>query len=201
MTQVDFYYSLGSRYSYLAATQIDALEEETGCRVVWQPLNGVTLAMRRGPNPFEGTPISIQYEWSYREEDAQRWAALYGVPYVEPHGRVAYDSQEIALASVAAQRLGHVRAYSEALFSAIFVEPDLDRIDRAECIRRAEGCGIAAARFEAELDSAETAAALSAAVEKAYTLGVPGIPTFVVDHQLFWGNDRLILLRHYLNSR
>jgi 2-hydroxychromene-2-carboxylate isomerase len=30
--QVDFFYGLGSRYSYLAATQIARLETETGCR-------------------------------------------------------------------------------------------------------------------------------------------------------------------------
>lgn len=36
---VDFYYSIGSRYSYLASTQIAALEKETGCRVAWYPVN------------------------------------------------------------------------------------------------------------------------------------------------------------------
>jgi len=30
---VDFYYAIGSRYSYLASTQIARLERETGCRV------------------------------------------------------------------------------------------------------------------------------------------------------------------------
>jgi non-heme chloroperoxidase len=30
---VDFYYSIGSRYSYLAATQIAALKSTTGCHV------------------------------------------------------------------------------------------------------------------------------------------------------------------------
>ena len=76
MTTVDFYYSIGSRYSYLASSQIAALERETGCRVVWHPLNSTTLISRRGANPFEGPPVSGQYDWSYRERDAKRWAAL-----------------------------------------------------------------------------------------------------------------------------
>jgi 2-hydroxychromene-2-carboxylate isomerase len=36
--EVDFYYGLGSRYSYLASTQIARLERDTGARVRWRPL-------------------------------------------------------------------------------------------------------------------------------------------------------------------
>jgi 2-hydroxychromene-2-carboxylate isomerase len=28
-----------------------------------------------------------------------------------------------------------------------------------------------------------------------------GVPTFVVDGELFWGNDRLVLLEHYLAAK
>lgn len=66
MRTVDFYYSIGSRYSYLAATQLIALEQETGCHIQWHPINSVRLIAQRGINPFQGEPISGQYEWSYR---------------------------------------------------------------------------------------------------------------------------------------
>lgn len=61
---VDFYYSIGSRYSYLASTQIAALEKETGCRVAWYPVNSLRLIDQRGVSPFKGEPVSGQYEWS-----------------------------------------------------------------------------------------------------------------------------------------
>jgi 2-hydroxychromene-2-carboxylate isomerase len=35
--KVNFYYSMGSRYSYLASTQIATLERETSCCVEWNP--------------------------------------------------------------------------------------------------------------------------------------------------------------------
>jgi 2-hydroxychromene-2-carboxylate isomerase len=79
---IDFYYSIGSRYSYLASTQIDALEKATGYRVEWHPVNSVRLLAQRESSPFEGKPVSGQYEWTYRELDAKRWAKLYGVPYL-----------------------------------------------------------------------------------------------------------------------
>jgi len=44
---IDFYYAIGSRYSYLAASQIDSLEKDTGCQVRWYPVNSRTLIQSR----------------------------------------------------------------------------------------------------------------------------------------------------------
>jgi 2-hydroxychromene-2-carboxylate isomerase len=35
---VEFFYGIASRYSYLAATRIAALEAETGCTAKWRPI-------------------------------------------------------------------------------------------------------------------------------------------------------------------
>ena len=95
IAKIDFYYSIGSRYSYLASTQIEALQQETGCQIDWYPINSIRLISRRENSPFAGKPAG-QYEWTYRELDAQRWAKLYGVPYIEPRGRVEFDSELLA---------------------------------------------------------------------------------------------------------
>src|SRR5215468_8074527 len=198
MNTVDFYYSIGSRYSYLAATQIDILERDTGCRVEWHPLNSITLMSLRDRNPFDGPPLSGQYDWGYRERDAGRWAAFYGVRFIEPRGRVDFDSQLLALAAAAAKRLGRVREYSRELFAAMFADSAVARIDREECTRRARRCAIPEAQFQVELDSLETAETLASELEEAHRRGVFGVPTFMVGAELFWGNDRLCLLRHHL---
>ena len=196
---VHFYYSIGSRYSYLASSRIAALAQEFECRVEWHPLNSVALIARRERDPFEGAPVSGQYDWSYRERDAARWAALYGVPFLEPRGRVEFDPELVALAAVAGKRLGQVESYSRTLFSAVFAEPAVTRVDRAECIRRAQACSIPPSRFAAELDDPATARALSTTIDATHKMGAFGVPTFVVGDEMFWGNDRLVLLRHYLS--
>ncbi|MGH7859961.1 MAG: 2-hydroxychromene-2-carboxylate isomerase [Candidatus Binatia bacterium] len=197
MATVDFYYSIGSRYSYLASTQITALERDTGCRVQWHPLDSTALIARRGRSPFTGPPISGQYKWPYRELDAKRWAALYGAPFDEPRGRVEFDPQTLALAATAAKRLGQVAPYSRQLFAAVFVDP-VTCVDLSECARRAEACGIAVERFRAAMESSAAQEELEATVERALGAGVFGVPTFLVEGELFWGNDRLVLLRHRL---
>jgi 2-hydroxychromene-2-carboxylate isomerase len=196
MDNIDFYYSIGSRYSYLASTQIDALQATTGCQIEWYPINSVRLISQLENNPFAGQPLG-QYAWTYRELDAQRWAKLYGVPYLEPRGRVQFDSDLLALACIAAKRFGKVAEYSRLLFAAMF-QDSLAKIDDRECICRAELCGIDPVDFQIALTEIETANQLNTNLDRAIHAGVFGVPTFIANGELFWGNDRLILLRHYL---
>lgn len=198
--RVDFYYSIGSRYAYLASSRLAALADETGCSVEWRPLNSVRLLARRGASPFQGSPVSGQYEWPYRERDAARWASLYGVPFVEPRGRVEFDPELLALACTAAKRLDAVERYSHQLFAAMF-DGSLAQIGESECLRRAEACGLEAADLERELHSAETRRQLETETDSALASGVFGVPTFVAHGELFFGNDRLPLLRHHLMQR
>src|SRR5258708_37699684 len=98
---VDFYLGLGSRYSYLAASQIDRIEAAYGCRFVWKPIASGALMDRRGGNPFRGGPVSGQYDWGYREYDAKCWASFYGIPFREPV-EFRVDPAVLALACLAA---------------------------------------------------------------------------------------------------
>ena len=48
---IDFYLGLGSRYSYLAASQLDRIEAKYDCRFAWKPIASGALMDRRGGNP------------------------------------------------------------------------------------------------------------------------------------------------------
>ena len=79
MTRVDFIYGLGSRYSYLASTQVERVARETGCLFSWQPVSSHALLSQRPDNPFSAG-AGGQYDWGYRKRDAEAWAHYYGVP-------------------------------------------------------------------------------------------------------------------------
>jgi 2-hydroxychromene-2-carboxylate isomerase len=197
--RLQFFYSIASRYSYLASTQVDRLRNDTGIDIDWQPLTTGGLMKARGPNPFDGSAVSGQYEWAYREADAKRWAAMYGAPYREPRGRIQYDPELIALAANAGVLLHVAEALSRELFAALFVD-DLHLIDEAECVRRAARCGIPDDVFIETLRAVGTADVLAQRIQHARSLGVFGLPSFVVGDTVFWGNDRLPLLKHHLDT-
>ncbi len=194
---VDFYYGLGSRYSYLASSQLDRIATETGCRFEWHPLKSGALQKLRGGSPFHGAPVSGQYEWPYRQRDAEAWAAYYGVPYREPVD-FRVDPAYLAVAASAAKRLGAVEAYSKRLFQAIFVEGRV--VAETDMTGFAAEVGLDAAAFRAQLDDPATAALHEAALQAAHRRGAFGVPTFFLGAQMFWGNDRLVLLEHAIKK-
>ena len=197
---VDFYFGVGSRYSYLAATQLRALEAETGVRFNWLAVDSTRLIAARGHNPFAVPNGAGQYDWNYRQRDAEAWADFYGVPFREPRGRLALDPDLLSLACTAARRLGAAEAYAQLLFQAVFAE-DLPAIDRALCVERAEEAGLGRDAFTVALDDSGTTVERERVMHEAEQRGAFGVPTFVVGDRIFWGNDRLVLLRKRLSDR
>lgn len=197
MTVVDFYLGLGSRYSYLAASQVDRFEAQYGCRFAWKPIASGALIDRRGDNPFRRDDGVGQYDRSYREYDAKAWAAHYGIPFREP-APFEVDASVPAIACLAAERQGALVACCRALFAMIFAEGAT--IDAAVIGALPARLDLDAAAFRRDLDSPETRARHDALIDEAAARGAFGVPTFFLDGRMFWGNDRLPLLEAALGG-
>lgn len=197
MTVVDFYLGLGSRYSYLAASQVDRLEAQHGCRFAWKPIASGALIDRRGDNPFRREDGVGQYDPAYREYDATAWAAHYGIPFREP-APFEVEASVPARACLAAERQGALVACCRVLFAMIFAEGVT--IDAAVIDALPPRLGLDQAAFRRDLDSPETRARHQALVEEAGRRGAFGVPTFFLGGRMFWGNDRLPLLEAALRG-
>jgi 2-hydroxychromene-2-carboxylate isomerase len=195
---VDFYLGLGSRYSYLAASQIDCLESQYGCRFVWKPIASGALIDRRGANPFRRQDgVGGPYDWAYREYDAKGWAAHYGLPFREP-AAFKVDADVPARACLAAERQGALVACCRALFTMIFAEGVA--IDEAAIAALPARLGLDTTAFRRDLDSSQTRARHEDLIDEAHARGAFGVPTFFLDGRMFWGNDRLPLLEAALRG-
>jgi 2-hydroxychromene-2-carboxylate isomerase len=192
---VEFFYGIASRYSYLAATRIAALEAETGCTAKWRPICSADLIVANGADPFDGGEVSGQYGWPYRRHDAENWAEYYGVPYLEPNFD-DYDPRELARACGVADRQGAAAPFSHGLFRAVFV--DGDKIDRVRLVAIAEAAKLDTGAFNRALDDPTIDDDMAATVAEAHQRGAFGVPAFFVGEHMFWGNDRMVLLRHFL---
>jgi 2-hydroxychromene-2-carboxylate isomerase len=188
---VDFYLGLGSRYSYLAASQVERIEAAHDCRFVWKPIASGALMDRRGGNPFRGTATSGQYDWGYREYDAKCWAKYYGIPFREP---VAFrvDPDILALACLAADRQDALVPCCRLLQRLIFVEGMA--IDDDAIASLPERLGLDAKAFRHDLAAPQTRSRHDSLLDEAIGRGAFGVPTFFLEKQMFWGNDRLVLL-------
>ncbi len=193
---IEFFFSPGSRYSYLAASQIARLEAETGCRVDWRPVNGGDIRKLRGVDPFDGVTVSGQYDWSYRQRDARLWAEYYGIPFRE-HPTQHFDFRLLSRAAMVAKRLGNGAEYGWRICEAVFGTNNWP-IDEAVCVELAVASGLAAEPFRSKLSDPEIERSLASTAEDAFSRGAFGVPTFFVGAEMFWGNDRLAILKHHL---
>jgi 2-hydroxychromene-2-carboxylate isomerase len=193
---IDFVFGIRSRYSYLAATQIERLERETGAAVRWRCVGSAELMAAAGYRPFEGEPSSGQYDWGYRRRDAEAWAEFYGVPYREPANPMA-DARRSTLACVAAERMGAAAEFARRLFALYFVA-GRDPLDAAGLAEEAAACGFDRRRFEQALADPATERQHAATIEEARAAGAFGVPSFILGGRVFWGNDRIPLLRQHV---
>lgn len=193
---VEFFFSPGSRYCYLAGSQLPRISARTQCGFDWRPVRGEDIRRLRGRDPFRGEPISGQYDWAYRQRDAEMWAAYYGIRFREPPSH-EFDFDLLARAAAAAHRLGASPSYGWALCSAVY-DSEGWPIDREVCVALAAELDIPRARFDRALDDSATRDLLSENAREAHARGAFGVPTFFLGDRMYWGNDRLVLLEHSL---
>lgn len=196
---VPFYFGLGSRYSYLASTQLDRLEHELDCTFEWLPFASEALFSRanNGRNPFREEPSSGQYNWTFRERDAKAWADYYGVPFLEPVS-FRLDPADMAKACWFADRYGLLKPLARLIMNAIFVKSKV--IDRP--LLAAMGCdlGLNDSELIDALDLPELEEKHEQVLQRALSDDAFGVPTFIVGDNLFWGNDRLPLVAHAIRN-
>ena len=83
------------------------------------------------------------------------------------------------------------------LFDAVFGAGAAPKTD-AKLARIADSSGLEGQNLLRLIDDAETQRRHDQNIADALAAGVFGVPSFVVEDELFWGNDRLVLLRHHL---
>jgi len=110
--------------------------------------------------------------------------------------RKIYDPTLAFLGMLYAKRLGLLRQYQDMLLSKFWThEAEVDRAENVESALIAAGATADGFRTFA---TGEQAQELYRIYEEADAQGVFGVPTFVFRAELFWGEDRIGLLRERL---
>jgi 2-hydroxychromene-2-carboxylate isomerase len=179
----DFFYDLGSPYSYLASTQLAGIEERTGSRALLVP---ITLG---GLRKATGHQIPPPQQLKYMSEDIGRWAAEYGVKMQIPKAFPVSTIQGLR-ACIAADRGGKGAQAMHALFRVYWALGE-DVSDPAVIERALTQAGLDGKALVAATSSQEIKDTLRRNTDLALSRGVFGVPTLFVGERSFWGNDRL----------
>jgi len=187
---VEFFFDIGSPYSYLASTQIEQLDQEPGASVEWRPflLGGVFK------ETGNAAPANVPPKAQYMLTDLRRWADTYDIPFQMPEN-FPLNTLPTQRALVAVKkRGGAVPPLARALFRGYWVG-GRDVSDPSVIAQMCERVDEPGDDILEALDDDDIKAELRKVTNEAVERGAFGAPTFFVDDKMFWGNDRLTFVR------
>ena len=187
MSDINFYFSIGSTYTYLSVTRILDVEKKHNVKFNWMPFSVRAIMKEMNNIPFpKDKKNKVDYMW----RDIERRAEGYGFFAKTP---VPYPLSEFDLANKLAilglkegwgvdyVRLTYKRWFQEGKEPA--TEPNISEIcnelniDKGQVISKAN-----AEDVEKEY---------LANTESARNNKVFGSPSFIVNGEIFWGDDRM----------
>lgn len=187
-TAVRIFFNFRSPYCYLASHTLFARLGAFDVDIQWRSLGG-----------WDGrsAPERAKVKVPLTRQDVARWCRRMQVPFNPPP--ISTDPTPAALVAFAAEAAGLLPRYVERVMWREWAEgQDIGLVEVLEGVARDIGLGADAVR--GALDDFTHLARLQENWQEAESLGVIGVPTFVVGDQIFWGNDRLDFLEEHLTE-
>ncbi|HPE72615.1 MAG TPA: 2-hydroxychromene-2-carboxylate isomerase [Candidatus Competibacter sp.] len=184
---MQFWFEFASTYSYPAALRVEALARQHGVPLKWNAFLLGPLFQAQGWNdsPFNLFPVQGRYMW----RDLERICGDLALPFRRPS---QFPRHSVLAARVACRFADEpwLPAFVRAVFQANFAD-DQDISQPAVLERCLAPLDLPGNTVLEEAQSPASKAALRAQTEQAVALGIFGAPSFIVDNELFWGNDPL----------
>jgi 2-hydroxychromene-2-carboxylate isomerase len=196
MKTIDYYYSTRSIYAYFGAQRIVDLARRFGRRLIHRPVDLSRVVPAAGSLPFDKRSAAHKAYQFGRE--IERWSEYLGIPALVDPVHHFGDRTLSAGVILAAQAAGADvdRLHVDMLTALWRDDRDLSSVEVMASLVRGVG-----ADAQAILDvarAADTQAAFNQCSELAIAAGVPGSPTYIVDGDLFYGQDRLMMVERAL---
>ena len=187
MGNIDFFFSIGSTYTYLSVTRILEVEKKNQVKFNWKPFSVRAIMKEMNNIPFPKEKMNkVNYMW----RDIERRAKGYGFFAKTP---VPYPLTEFDLANKLAilglneswgidyVRLTYKRWFQEGKEPA--TEPNISEICEALEINKE--------KVISNTNSVEIKNQYFKNTESARENKVFGSPSFIVNSEIFWGDDRM----------
>ena len=187
MKDIDFYFSIGSTYTYLSVTRILDVEKKNQVKFNWKPFS-VRMIMKEMNNiPFPKDKINkVNYMWRDIERRAEGYKFFAKTPVPYPLSEFDLANQIAILGlkmgwGVDYVRLTYKKWFQEGKEPA--VEPSISEICKELGLNKDE--------IIIESKTKEIKDEYFSNTDAARENKIFGSPSFMVDSELFWGDDRM----------
>ncbi len=187
MENIDFFFSIGSTYTYLSVTRILEVEKKNQIKFNWKPFSVRAIMKEMNNIPFpKDKKNKVDYMW----RDIERRAEGYGFFAKTP---VPYPLTEFDLANkiaILGLKEGWGIEYVRLTYRNWFqkgkepaVEPSISDICKELNLKKDD--------IIAKANSEEISNKYLDNTESARMNKIFGSPSFIVNKEIFWGDDRM----------
>lgn len=197
MKEIEYFYAAHSAFAYLGSKKFMSIAAAANCVIVHKPID-LDRCVIAGGAPGFGARSQAHYDYYFGRE-IDRWSEYRGAPVIG--GIPTHHSNDPALANgmlIAGLQQGHnIDALAHGLLEAHWRD-DANLADAETLTRVATQCGYDAQALLAEANSTEVRAIYEKNTEEAIARSVFGSPTYFLDGDMFYGQDRLEFIERAL---
>ncbi len=195
--QLDFWFDFHSPWCYFASFRIGDIAREFNAQLNWKPVHLANLNDAvKGRKPLQANAGFV----SWYQQDQRDTAALCGLPF-EPHRDYPKRPSRALRCAIYANDCGLAESFVKSIMRGYWSEQK-DISDVPWLKSEAARIGLDEGQIdEVAMRSQPYKDRLNQNLQSAVQHNLFGLPAVIVDGKIFWGNDRLDLLRHYLSGR
>lgn len=194
MKELEFYFDVGSPYSYLGMYKMLQIVEQYPAKIIWKPMLLGGVLKSHG----NSSPLEIPAKAKYSIMDIQRWSKIWEIPVtMNPFLPINTLQMMRLITAVQMYQSDRFVFVLKGIFDAMFFEPK-NLNDLNVLFEVAENLELDRPLVENWLGDEKVKQHLKQATEDAIQKGIFGAPTWIIDKEMFWGVDHLFFVESVL---
>ena len=191
---IEFFFDCSSPWTYLAFHNIQPLTDELKEAIQWRPVlvGGIFNAVN--PSVYAQRDKPVPAKAAYMLKDMQDWADAAGLKIVMPPKVFPVNSVKAMRGCLWLEPQGKLLAFASAVFEAYWSREE-DISQDAVLLKICQNMGVDGAEFLAGIAQPAIKEQLKSNTEEVIRRGGFGSPTLFLGDDMYFGNDRLVLLR------
>jgi 2-hydroxychromene-2-carboxylate isomerase len=198
-TMIEFFFDCSSPWTYLAFHNIQPLAKELGVEISWRPILVGGIFNTINPSVYASREAPVPLKARYMKKDLADWAHSAGLAIKMPPTVFPVNSVKAMRGCIFLGK--EMVPFARAVFE-IYWSEDKD-ISRNEVLTEAcQRAGVDLVKFFAGIGEQAVKDQLKANTDEVMARGGFGSPTMFIDKSdMYFGNDRLPLIREALQRR
>jgi len=181
----EFYFDFGSPYSFLAHKQIRKIEKENSIKVKYMPVLLGALLKSAGIRANVDIPI----KGKYMVKDCRLCAEKNNIEF-KFNNYFPIITLDLMRCVIVAEKKNFAQNFINKVFDAIWKD-GLNLNDNLIIIKLLKNLDINPKTFLMKAVEQNIKDELKRRTDNAYSKGVFGLPSFIINNKIFWGQDRI----------